>query len=414
MNTRTRWTATVVVLMSLLGACSTKEAEVAGAGMKGTITVAASGGEGEIKALQSVADAFMSTNPGTTVKLDTVAQAGEMIAKLTAAFVAGNAPDVFLANYRRLGGLASKGVIEEVVGGDTSSLYEKPLEAFRFDGKLLCLPSNASSMVVYYNTALFTKAGVPAPKADWSWATMLATAKALKAKGISAIGFETALIRLAPFVWSNGGEIADAEIKPTMVDLSSSAARQAIQFLLDLQKTGQSATDRAAQEPESAFTAGKTAMYLDSRRAVPGFRKAKGLAFDVAGVPTKKQAVSVLHSDGYCVTKSSTNKALARAFARFAVTGDGAKLLAASGRTVPEMRSVANSESFLAPHKAPKSSKVWLDQLANVRPLPQSANWNEAEEFTEEVLVQLFAGKLTIDKAIAQITAGTKQRLAKA
>jgi multiple sugar transport system substrate-binding protein len=382
--------------------------------LAGTITIAAAGGEGEIKALQEVADAFEAANPGTTVTLDAVAEAGELISKLTTAFVANSAPDVFLMNYRRLGGFAAKDVIEPVPDGATDDLYEKPLTAFTFDGKLLCRPSNASSMVVYLNTALFSKAGVTPPAAGWTWDEMLATARALKAKGVSAIGFETALIRLAPFVWSNGGEFVDSIDKPTAVDLSSTEAKEAIQFLLDLQKQGMSATDRAAQDPEEAFTAGKVAMFLDSRRAVPGFRKTEGLAFDVAPVPTRKTSTTVLHSDGYCVTKASKNKELAQAFSAYAVSGPGANILAKSGRTVPAMKSVAASADFLAPDKAPKRSQVFLDQLENAKPLPHSPTWNEAEGATEEILVQLFAGKTTLEKAIAAIREATAVELAKA
>jgi multiple sugar transport system substrate-binding protein len=215
-------------------------------------------------------------------------------------------------------------------------------------------------------------------------------------------------------VWSNGGEFVDAIERPTVVDLSPAPAREALRFMLDLQTTGQSATDRAAQEPEEAFSAGKIAMYLDSRRAVPGFRKTDGLAFDVAPVPAKKSAVSVLHSDGYCVTKASKNKALARAFAAYAVTGDGARILAETGRAVPALRSLAGSASFLAPGKAPRSSKVFLDQLEAVRPLPHSPAWNEVEEAVEDVLAQLFAGRITMDKAIDEIMTRTKRELAKA
>jgi multiple sugar transport system substrate-binding protein len=402
-----------MTLLSTSCAEDTSDKRATGNKLAGSITVAAAGGEGEIKALQGVADAFETANPGTTVTLDTTADAGELIGKLTTAFATSSAPDLFVLNYRRLGGFAAKGVIEPVADSGTAGLYARPLEAFTFDGKLLCRPSNASSMVVYVNTALFAAAGVALPKDGWTWDDMLAAAKAIKAKGTSAIGFETALIRLAPFVWSNGGEVVDSVDSPTTVDLSAPEAKEAVQFMLDLQRTGMSATDRASQDPEEAFTAGKVAMYLDSRRAVPGFRKTEGLAFDVAPVPTRKRAVSVLHSDGYCVTKSAKNKQLAAAFAAYAVAGPGANLLAQSGRTVPVTISVAQSADFLAPDKAPKRSRVFLDQIESARPLPHSPTWNEAEGVAEEILVQLFAGKKTLDEAVADIAAATKGELAK-
>jgi len=379
----------------------------------GRITVAAAGGEGEIKALEDVVAAFEEAYPGTTVTLDAVASAGDLVAKLTTSFAARSAPDVFVLNYRRLGGFAAKGVIEPVPPASTEGLFQQPLEAFTFDGRLLCRPSNASSMVVYLNTALFAEAGVPLPKRTWTWDDLRTTADALKAKGIPSIGFDTALVRLAPFVWSNGGEIVDAADAPTTVDLSSPEAREALQLLLDLQQTGLNATDRAAQDPEEAFSAGKVAMLLESRRAVPGLRKTEGLQFDVAPVPAAKTSVSVLHSDGYCVTKASRNRVLADAFAQFATAGEGARVLARSGRSVPMAVSVAESVDFLAPDKLPRGSKVFLDQAVSARPLPHVPTWNEAEAVTDDLLAQLFAGKTTLDKAIADIAAQTRVALAK-
>lgn len=399
----------------LAAACGSEEKEPTSTdgSLRGTITVAAAGGGGEIGALKDMAAAFENAHPGTTVVVDGVDAAGELTAKLATAFAAGSPPDVFVINYRRMGAIAAKDVIQPPPADATDGLYPGPLSAFTFDGRLLCRPSNASSMVVYLNIALFARAGVPVPEKDWTWDDMLGTAKALKAKGIKAIGFETGLIRLAPFVWSNGGEIVDSTESPTSVDLSAAPAKEAVQFLLDLQETGLSATDRAAQDPEDAFSAGKVAMFLDSRRAVPGLRKTEGLAFDVVGVPTKKTAVSVLHSDAYCVSKAGKNKALADAFSAYAVTGPGAVVLAESGRTVPVKQSVAESPAFLAPGLAPAHAQVFLDQVGALRPLPHVPTWNEAEGVTEEILTQLFAGKITLDKAIVEIAAQTKVELAK-
>lgn len=402
----------LLAISLLAAACGKDEPAVKDGVLAGTITVAAAGGEGEIKALQEVADAFEAAHAGTTVELDTVASAGDLVAKLTTSFAAGSAPDLFVLNYRRLGGFAAKGVVAPVPAGSTQGLFPGPLAAFTFGGKLLCRPSNASSMVVYLNTTLFARAGVALPARTWTWDDLRSTAEALKAKGVSSIAFDPALIRLAPFVWSNGGEVVDDADAPTKVDLTGTPARQALQYLLDLQRTGLSATDRAAQDPEDAFTAGKVAMLLESRRAVPGLRKAAGLAFDVAPVPTRKTATSVLHSDGYCVTKAGKNSPLAQAFAEFAASGEGAKVLARAGRSVPMSVEVARSADFLAPQLQPKSSSVFLDQAQTARALPHSLGWNEAEAVTDDILTQLFAGKTTLDKAVADIAAQTKLALA--
>jgi multiple sugar transport system substrate-binding protein len=405
-----------VVMFLLAGCTGADEGEMTEpkpAKLTGEITVAASGGESELETLQEVADAFEAENEGTTVVLDTVEEPGELIAKLTTAFLAQTPPDVFVLNYRRLGGLEATGGIAPVEGVDTSGLFDKPLEAFTFDGELACLPSNASSMVVYFNPAVFEEAGVEPPQPGWTQDDMLAKAHELADKGVSAIGFSTELIRLAPFVWSNGGEFFDSLEDPTAVDLSSDEAREAIDFMLELQETGMDATERAGQEPEDAFAAGKIGMYLDSRRAVPGFRGAKKLAFDVASVPAAETATTVLHSDGYCVTKLAENPDVAKAFAEYVVIGDGGRILAEAGRIVPVNEELANSPSFLTPGEDPVSSQIFIDQLELARPLPHSPTWNEAEEVTEEILTQLFAGELSVDEAIEQIQQETERELAK-
>jgi len=275
-------------------------------------------------------------------------------------------------------------------------------------------PAHEDCRPFVHVAALFAAAGVALPRPGWTWDDMLTTARMLAAKKVEAIGFETALVRLAPFVWSNDGEIVDDETAPTKVTLDSVPAREAISFLLDLQKTGLDATQRAAQEPEEAFSAGRLAMYLDSRRAVPGFRKTEGLDFDVVGVPKKVAAVSVLHSDGYCVSAASKNTALGHAFAEYAVSTEGASVLARSGRTVPSNSALAESPAFLDPAAKPTSSKVFLDAIPTLRRLPNVAGWNEAEEVTEELLTQLFAGRLSVDAAVRRIEEDTASVLAQA
>ncbi len=405
-----RLVAAALLVTSVVSGCS--DDTTTGGEVTGSITVAAAGGEGEIKALKTLVEAFQVKHPGVTVTVDSVEAAGDLVTKLTTSFAGATPPDVFLINYRRMGGLVSQ--IEPVSGAHTANLYPAVTAAFSKDGRLLCLPQNASSLVVYVNPQLFTQAGVALPKPDWTWADMLATARALAAEQVEAVGFDPELIRLAPFVWSAGGEIVDSPTAPTKVTLDSPEARSAIRFFQDLQATGLDATQRAGMSAEDTFAAGRVAMYFDSRRAVPGFRGTEGLEFDVRPIPAgAKGRVSVLHSDGYCVSKGAKNKATAQAFAAYAVSADGGKVLAESGRTVPSVRDLAESVAFLDPAKPPVSSRVWLDQLATMRALPLHARWNGAESASNDVLEQLFAGKLGVDAAISEIAKLTGAEFAK-
>ncbi len=408
---RRRALAASALCLSLAGCAASPQNTTGTSGrVGGKLTVQASGGESEIKALQQLVAAFEAANPGTTVQLVPVASQGEHVAKLAAAFAAGRPPDVFLLNYRRFGQFAARKAIapiEESLGDlKKDDFYEPPLRAFTVDGKLLCLPQNVSSPVIYTNPKLFQKAGVALPKPDWTWADMSAAARALDAAGVEAIGFGIGTRTVAPFVWSAGGEIVDNTERPTKFTLGDEPGRRALQFLFDLQRYGVDATERAAEDPEDVFARGELAMFYDSRRAVPNFRKSN-VAFDVAPLPRDKKLVSLLASDGYCVADKSGNKATAAAFARFAVGPNGGKVLAETGRTVPSLKALAESPAFLDPSKPPRSARVFLDVIPMLRQLPSVAAQSEAEDVADEVLEQYFAGKLSLAATVARIEKDT-------
>jgi multiple sugar transport system substrate-binding protein len=370
------------------------------------LTVQAAGGEGELKAVQSLLDAFEKSKPGLEISFTGIPSQGDHIAKLATSFAGGKPPDVFLLNYRRLGQFVERGVVLPPSTDGLEGLYEQPLEAFEYDGKPACLPTNASSTVAYVNTKLFADAGVPLPKPEWTWTDLTAAAQALHAKGTKAVGFEVGIRNSAPFIWTAGGEVVDDTEQPTRMTLDTPQAKEALAYLSSLQQFGVDATARAAAEPVDLFEQGELAVFFDSRRSVPAFRKAEGLQFDVLPLPRKDVATpstTLLGSDAYCVAKASKSPRLAAELARFAVTGEGATILAESGRTVPVLKSLAESPAFLAPDKAPRSAQVFVDAIATTKRLPNVAGQDEAEEAADDLLTQYFAGKAALDATVTKV-----------
>ena len=378
------------------------------------LRIQVAGRASEIKVYQELVAAFSAKHPKARIALVPVAEQGEHVAKLSSAFAAGNPPDVFLLNYRRFGQFAARDVIEPTPLPDPSAYYEPSLEAFTIGGTLLCLPQNVSSSVVYVNPALFARAGVALPGPRWTWADLKAAAVAFAAKGIQAIGYDTGMRTVVPFVWGAGGEVSDSLDAPTKITLGSPQAKEALRYLVDLQQQGLDATERAAEPAEDRFSRGELAMFVDSRRAVPGLRKSSGLDFDVRPLPVNRQPVSLLASDAYCVSKGSKRAELAHEFALFATGPEGGAILAKAGRTVPSLKSLAESPAFLDPARPPKSSKVFIDVIPTLRRLPNVAAWNEAEELASDVLDQLFAGRIGLDAAVAKIEQDTAAVFAQA
>ena len=63
----------------------------------------------------------------------------------------------------------------------------------------------------------------------------------------------------------------------------------------------------------------------------------------------------------------------------YALGQQGQEVLAASGRSVPSLKAVAESPAFLDPSDPPANSKVFVDALSQMHQLPVTANWSEVE-----------------------------------
>jgi multiple sugar transport system substrate-binding protein len=183
-------------------------------------------------------------------------------------------------------------------------------------------------------------------------------------------------------------------------------AQAALQWLVDLQVKHHVTPDAVAAESEdleSRFSNGRLGMYLDSRRVTPTFRTITAFDWDVAPLPTGKFPASVLHADAYCMTSATQDKDAAWKFIEFANSAEGQTIIARTGRTVPSLKSVAESDAFLDPKAKPQSSRVFLDAIPALRALPVLTNWVDIEETANAELERAFYGTASVDEVIKAI-----------
>lgn len=356
-------------------------------------------GEAEATAVYRTIVQEFERRSGGDVELIELSEDEDHMAKLAADFAGGSPPDVFLINYREYAQFAAQGVLEPIgdhlddIDLDLSRYYPQPVEAFTYDGVLQCMPQNLSSLVVYVNLDLFAAAGVPVPDARWTWSDFRRVALRMTGDGIHGIGLEPQVIRLAPFVWSNRGEIVDDPAMPSRFTLEEPAAREAVEFLVGLVKDDRvvpSEREQAAEDLETRFINGKLAMFLGSRRDTPFFREATALNWDVAPLPRGRSRAGILHSDAYCISKATDNLDDALALVRYAVGVDGQTIGAFSGRVVPALKTVASSPAFLDPARPPRHSRVFLDVVPFIRRTPVISTWPEIEDKADELVTRLF------------------------
>ena len=314
--TRVAALAVVLVLTSAAAGCDLSDES--GSGAEGDVRFLVFGDPAELQAYRKLVAAFERREPGIDVRLVEAADREDLLTRLSTSFAGGSPPDTFLINYRFYGQFAAKGVLEPLEDRVETSeefgpedFYPVALDAFRWDGVLTCLPQNVSSLVVYYNVDLFRKHGVPLPRSGWTWNEMLAAATRLtvdaagnpivagdpdaggRTAAVYGLGVEPTVIRIAPFVWSNGGDLVDDEEKPTRFTLDQPESLAALTQFLDLRSrygVVPSDVEVEAEDDESRFQNGRLAMLLQSRRSTPAFRTIKDFEWDVASASDARPA----------------------------------------------------------------------------------------------------------------------------
>lgn len=350
------------------------------------------------------------------------------------------APDVFVLSYQRFPAYAARGVLEPlgpylsasaILAGE--DFYPAALDAFRSedvaDGGQGAVPLNASSLAVYYNRDLFTKRGVLQPGDGWTWDEFADAADALTlnrdADGraeIHGLVVEPRLSRSAAFVWGAGGDLIDDPAQPTRLTLETAEAQEGLRWFAGLGPAGRNVTPTAEEARQVndlvRFVSGRAAMFVHTRRVVPVLREATGLNWDVAPLPTGKTPANVLHSDGLCMLAGARDKEAAWAFIEFAVGPAGQAVLAATGRTVPSLRSVGDSDAFLRGTTlplqfggeplglAPARGRVFLDNVDISRRVPAIATLPAVEGAFDQAFQRAFYVDADVPAATAEFAAG--------
>ncbi|ARC66675.1 maltodextrin-binding protein MdxE precursor [Bacillus licheniformis] len=137
------------VLLFGLAACSSSK-ETGGSGGKKVLTVSVE--EVYKPYVESIKEGFEKEND-VTVKIVEKPMFDQLEA-LPLDGPAGNAPDVMLAAYDRIGGLGQQGHLLEVKPSDTKSFGDKEMQQVTVGGKVYGIPLVIETLVLYYNKDL--------------------------------------------------------------------------------------------------------------------------------------------------------------------------------------------------------------------------------------------------------------------
>ena len=184
--------------------------------------------------------------------------------KITAAFSAGNAPDVVELGSTWMGQFVESKALNKLDISDVRDEYTGWRGA-TVRGEVYGIPWFGSTNVVYYNVELMEEAGLDPENPPDTWPELLEASKAINELGPGTSGFSlkiggrfTTWQKFLPFAWSNGGRVLSEDWGSAMLD--NTPFVEALKFYNSLKASSLVATQEEARQ---AFYLGRLGMIYD-------------------------------------------------------------------------------------------------------------------------------------------------------
>lgn len=357
---------------------------------------------------QTAIDRFMEENPDITVEVTTIPYP-EYQQRLLTAVQGGNAPDVATLDQIWMGAFGAAGAVTDLTELATAAemtrdqFFGGAWDSAVLDDQLFGIPFNVDVwQFSFYNKALLDAAGVDAATLT-TWEGLRAAAEALTGEGRFGVGLfghrgEDTVVIANSFIFSNGGEVLDADGNCA---LNQPPAVEAMQYLQDLAKFA----------PEGILNADSGAMrelFLNGSLAIefwPALEQptlqATDLDWDFVNgtAPEGSTPVGTFGGWNLAIFADSENQDAAWRFVQFMtsedVNGDVVDLLPAN---------VAAAEAFLQENRS--SPERILEHLNNAKARPLSARYLEVADIQLDLYQAMYGGEdvqAAADAACAEI-----------
>ena len=386
---------TVTLASLLLVACGSKPAEKAadaGSSEAKEITLYV---EDQYKAYaETVAKAYKEQS-GTTVNIKSGDQLGGLD-KLSLDNQSGQAADVMMAPYDRVGSLGTDGQLSEVKLSDGAKTDDKTKSLVTAaDGKVYGAPAVIESLVMYYNKDLVKEA----PK---TFADLENLAKDSKYAFAGEDGKTSAFLAdWTNFYYAygllagNGGYVFGKDgTDPKDIGLANDGAIAGIEYAKSWYEKwpkGMQDTEGAGNLIQTQFQEGKTAAIIDGPWKAQAFKDAK-VNYGVATIPTLPNGKDYAAFGGgkaWIIPSSTKNLEGAQKFVDFLVSTEQQKAFYDKTNEIP-----ANTEArSYAEGKNDELTTAVIEQFKNAQPMPNISQMSAVWEPAANMLFDSVSGK---------------------
>ncbi|EKN65606.1 ABC transporter binding protein [Neobacillus bataviensis LMG 21833] len=338
-----------IAAMLLLAGCSSSSSKKSDTAKDGKVKLRFATWDvgSDVDLQQKMIDKFNKSHDNIEVTLE--AYGSEYDTKITAGMGAKDAPDImYMWNYPQYKDALEPldSYIKKEGAEYKDNFYETLWNYNSADGNVLGLPVGYTTHVVYYNKALFDKAGVEYPKAGWTWDDLQAAAKKLTNKESKVTGFafpgKPDPYDFEMFLWGNNADYIDKEGN-LKGNLDSKKSIEVFDMFQNMAKQGIAITTEGSGTTE--MKSGKVGMFVYGAWGLTPFKEA-GIDYGVVELPTFKngKSVSILSSSGISISKNSKHKEEAFEFIKFWTNEEANK--ERIGFELPVLKSVVKSENL--------------------------------------------------------------------
>lgn len=297
-------------------------------------------------------------------------------------------------------------------------------DSLRMGGKLYALPYTVSPQILVYNPAQFKEAGVPAPRAGWTWDQFRETAKRLtygtgsgKVWGFSPwMPHDLVPSYMLQATGSGWGRPDAQQLEPLLRLYSTMVSTD--QSMPPTEKRDWTSSDKGYTIPtRSDFLNGKAAMGTLSTMMLQRLLREGSQQWDVAPLPVMpgaREALQAQSMEMFGIASTTRAPDAAWRFLSFVAGPEGAAVVAKYG-ALPARRSPEVAQALLnGPYSPPPGTKRLFDVDLLYPPVADPyAGRTDAERTADtaraKALWMTMSGELTWEQALAQYKRETGQ-----
>lgn len=288
---------------------------------------------------------------------------------------------------------------------------------YTYDDKYYAVPKDIDTIALWYNKALFDEAGIDYPTADWTYDTLVETAKKLTKEDGSSYGFanrcDNNQAGYYNFVYSNNGYVINDDKTKSGWDDPKTIEGMDILNQLILDGSMPSAEVMAENNEDVLFGSGKIAMTMQGSWMVSGFKENEYIVenCDCAVLPTNANTgrrCSLYNGLGWVASANTAHPDAAWQCLEYLGSKDAQLQQAELGVTMSAYKNTSDDWS----KSAPFNLKAYLEVMDDLVIRPFSRSTVKWENEDNDILKSVYLDELTMQEACEQMAEQMNEKLA--